>query len=226
MQISVRHNPSFAVARLTMAVGEVAKAETGAMAAMSQGISVEASAEGGVFKALKRRVLSGESFFITSFVCSVEGGWVDVAPYLPGDVQVIEVESGHDVAVTSGCWLAHSSGLMMDSKWRGVRNLFAGEGAFVAKFSGDGAIVVSSYGAMDVHELKEGQGFTVDSGHLAAFDASVTIQPRAVAGIVNSVKSGEAIVVDVAGPGRVWTQTRNRSSLLGWLNDSLNFARK
>lgn len=208
-----------------MSVGEVAKAETGSMATMSQGITVEAKAEGGVFQAWKRSALSNESFFVTSFTCSVEGGWVDVAPYLPGDVQVIEVKSGNDLAVTSGSWLANSSGLLMDSKWGGIKNIFAGEGAFVAKLSGDGAAVISSYGAMDVHELKEGQAFTVDSGHLVAFDSSITIQPRRVAGIMNSMKSGEAVVVDVTGPGRVWTQTRNRASLLNWLTASLPFTR-
>jgi uncharacterized protein (AIM24 family) len=36
-------------------------------------------------------------------------------------------------------------------------------------------------------------------------------------GIVQSFKSGEGLVFDFTGPGRVWTQTRNPNELMGWI---------
>ncbi|MSW81524.1 MAG: TIGR00266 family protein, partial [Actinobacteria bacterium] len=91
MKIDVRHAPTFAVARISMGAGETVKAETGAMAAMSAGVTIEAKMEGGLFKALKRSAMGGESFFVTSYSSASERSWVDVAANLPGDIAVIQV---------------------------------------------------------------------------------------------------------------------------------------
>ncbi len=225
MQVQVRHQPSFAVARLTLAAGETVKAEAGAMAAMSQGITIEAKMEGGFLKALKRSALGGDSFFVTSYNSSVEGGWVDVAAHLPGDIAVVDVTPQQGVAVTRGSWLANASGVEMDTKWGGAKNLFGGEGGFVANMTGTGPVVIGSYGALDLHQLQAGESFTVDSGHLVAYDNTITMQSRTVAGLMTSMKSGEGIVVDMTGPGRVWTQSRNPSALIEWLTTVLPFTR-
>lgn len=226
MQVEVRHQPAFAVARVTMSAQESVKAESGAMAAMSHGVDVQAKMEGGIFKALKRSVLSGESFFVTTYECSVDGGWVDVAAYLPGDIAVIEVTPDRGLGVTRGSWLANESSVSMDTKWGGANNLFGGEGGFVAHMTGAGKVVVSSYGAMDLHELQAGQGFTVDSGHLIAYDDGIAMKTRTVSGVMTSVKSGEGLVIDLTGPGRVWTQTRNPNALVEWLTTVLPFTRQ
>jgi uncharacterized protein (TIGR00266 family) len=226
MQVEVRHQPAFAVARVTMAAGESVKAESGAMAAMSHGVDVQAKMEGGLFKALKRSVLSGESFFVTTYECSVEGGWVDVAAFLPGDISVIEVTPDRGLGVTRGTWLANETSVNMDTKWGGANNLFGGEGGFVAHMTGSGKVVVSSYGAMDLHELQPGQGFTVDSGHLIAYDDGIAMKTRTVSGVMTSVKSGEGLVIDITGPGRVWTQSRNPNALVDWLTTVLPFTRQ
>lgn len=226
MQVEVRHQPAFAVARVTMSAQESVKAESGAMAAMSHGVEVQAKMEGGIFKALKRSVLSGESFFVTTYECSVDGGWVDVAAYLPGDIAVIDVTPDRGLGVTRGSWLANESSVSMDTKWGGANNLFGGEGGFVARMTGAGKVVVSSYGAMDLHDLQPGQGFTVDSGHLIAYDDGIAMKTRTVSGVMTSVKSGEGLVIDITGPGRVWTQTRNPNALVEWLTTVLPFTRQ
>ena len=75
MNITLRHNPGFAVARCTLAPGETIRAESGAMMATSAGVAIEAKATGGLMKSLKRSVLGGESFFITSYTAPAGGGW-------------------------------------------------------------------------------------------------------------------------------------------------------
>ena len=225
MRVEIRHQPGFAVARVIMAQGETVKAESGAMAAMSSGVAVEAKMEGGLFKALKRSALGGESFFVTTYSSSVADGWVDVAAYLPGDIAVITVTPDRGVAVTKGSWLANETTLAMDTKWGGAKNLFGGEGGFVAHMTGAGHVVVASYGALDLQELAPGETLTVDSGHLVAYDDGIAMKTRTVAGLMTSVKSGEGLVVDMTGPGRVWTQTRNPGALVAWLTEVLPFTR-
>ncbi|MBV8958414.1 MAG: AIM24 family protein, partial [Actinobacteria bacterium] len=93
MRIDVRHNPSFAVARVALDPGEELRAESGAMMATSAGVDVKASTQGGVMKGLKRSLLGGESLFITTYTAPASGGWVDVADHLPGDIVVTSVSA-------------------------------------------------------------------------------------------------------------------------------------
>ncbi len=225
MQTEIRHQPAFAVARLTLSTGESVKAETGAMAAMSAGIQIEAKMEGGLFKALKRSALGGDSFFVTTYSSSAEGAWVDVAANLPGDIAIIEVTSDRAVAVTKGSWLANEASVTMDTKWGGAKNLFGGEGGFIAHMTGQGKVVVASYGALDLHTLAAGEAVTVDSGHLVAYDDGVGMVAKTAGGFMNAMKSGEGFVVEMTGPGRVWTQSRNPNGLINWLTQVLPFTR-
>lgn len=225
MRVEIRHQPAFAVARLFLGAGETVKAESGSMAAMSAGITIEAKMEGGLFKALKRSALGGESFFVTTYASTVAEGWVDVAANLPGDIASIDVTGDRGLAVTRGSWLGHESSVDMDTSWGGAKNLFGGEGGFIAHMTGNGKVVVGSYGALDLHALQAGEGFTVDSGHLVAYDDGIGMQTRTVSGLMTSMKSGEGMVVDMTGPGRVWTQSRNPGALVQWLTTALPFTR-
>src|SRR4051794_7304326 len=104
MQAEIHHSPSFALARLTLGGGEQARVEAGAMAAHSPGLELEAKMQGGLMKSLKRSVLGGESLFVSTYTAPPEGGWLDVAPRLPGDVFTIDVE--HAFVLTRGSFLA------------------------------------------------------------------------------------------------------------------------
>jgi uncharacterized protein (AIM24 family) len=55
---------------LSLASGDVVRAEAGAMMYMTDTIEMDAKMEGGLLGGLKRKLLSGESFFITYFRCN------------------------------------------------------------------------------------------------------------------------------------------------------------
>lgn len=227
MRVEVRHSPSFAVARLHLDAGEQARAESGAMALMSFGMNVEAQMQGGFMKSLKRSALGGESMFVTTYTAPAQyTGWVDVAANLPGDLAVIDVSPQRALVLTKGSWLASPTTITIETKWGGSAMLFGGEGGFVVRMEGQGQVIASAYGALDLIELPEGQGFTIDTGHLVAYDDGMNVQVRKVAkGWIQSAKSGEALVMDIQGPGRVWTQSRNPSGLVDWLTQALPFTR-
>ncbi|MFM9136019.1 MAG: TIGR00266 family protein [bacterium] len=224
MLVDIRHAPSFAVARCTLANTEHVKVEAGAMAAMSDGVTLDAKMEGGFLKSLSRSALGGNSFFVTTYTSSVDGGWVDVTAVLPGDITVIESTPDRPLAVTKGAWLANEQSLAMDTKWGGANNLFGGEGGFVSRFDGAGKIVVASYGALDRHALQPGERLVVDSGHIVAYDAYIAMQTRTTGGVMKSLKSGEGLVLEITGPGLVWTQSRNPNGLITWLTNVLPFS--
>ena len=103
MHVEVRHNPSFAAARVTLGPGEELRAESGAMMATSSGVAVQASTQGGVLKGLKRSFLGGESLFITTFTAPDSGGWVDIAHHLAGDIIPATVTPDAPISITKGC---------------------------------------------------------------------------------------------------------------------------
>ncbi|MDQ7805962.1 TIGR00266 family protein [Amycolatopsis sp. A133] len=218
MQVGIRQQPSFAVARLMLAPGEPCQVESGAMMATSYGVQVQSQAQGGIMKGLGRAFLSGESFFISTFTAPPNGGWVDVSANLPGDIQVLTLDGRTGWAVTRGCWLASSHGVQTETKWGGMKNLMGGEGGFLTHATGQGQLLVSCYGAVETITLQQGEMVTVDTGHVVAYADTVQYQIRKVAqGIIQSMKSGEGLVFDFVGPGQIMTQTRNPSALIGWI---------
>jgi uncharacterized protein (TIGR00266 family) len=224
VEVSVRHNPSFSVARVALAPGEVIRAESGAMMATSGGVQVESKAQGGIMKSLKRSVLGGESFFITTFTAPDGGGWVDCAARLPGDIVVLD--AAHGLNLTKGTYLCSAEGVEIDTAWGGFKNLFGGEGGFLIRAGGQGPVTCACYGALDVIDLAEGEAFVLDSGHLVAYTDGTSFTTRKVTkGLMQTVKSGEGLVFEFTGPGRVWTQTRNIDELVGWLTAVLPFSR-
>jgi uncharacterized protein (TIGR00266 family) len=218
VKVDVRHSPSFAVARVELDPGGQFRAESGTMMASSAGVDVQASTQGGVMKGLKRSFLGGESLFITTFTAPDEGGWVDVAHHLGGDIITAEVTAEQPMSITKGCWLASSVGVELDTKWGGFKNMFGGEGGFLVHAAGLGIVLLACYGALDTVTLGAGEQVTIDSGHVVAFGPTVSSQLRKVTGgVVQMLKSGEGLVFDFTGPGWVMTQSRNPSALAAWI---------
>lgn len=218
MKVQLRHHPSSTIARCFLAGGEPMRVESGAMVAHSAGVSLQAKAEGGILAGLKRSVLAGESFFVSTFTAPPQGGWVDVAPALPGDMLNLQISPDRPFFISRGGWIANSHGVQVEGKWGGLANLFGGEGGFGLRAHGDGEVVLGVFGAIDVIDLQPGEPITIDTGHVVAYDLAMnfTIR-RAVSGrSIQSLKSGEGFVFDFTGPGRVLLQTRNPGAFAAW----------
>jgi uncharacterized protein (AIM24 family) len=84
---------------------------------------------------------------------------------------------------------------------------------------------VASFGALDMHPLQAGERMVVDSGHIVAYDAYIAMKAQTTGGVMKSLKSGEGIVLEITGPGLVWTQSRNPNGLVTWLTAVLPFSR-
>ncbi|MCU1643121.1 MAG: hypothetical protein JWN03_3396 [Nocardia sp.] len=198
------------------------RVESGAMVAHSAGVSLAAKVEGGLIAGLKRSVLAGESLFVSTFTAPAEGGWVDVAPALPGDMLALTITQDRPFFISRGGWIANSAAVTVEAKWGGLANLFGGEGGFGLRAHGDGEVVLGVFGAIDVIDLAPGEPVTIDTGHVVAYDLAMNFSiRRAVSGrSLQSLKSGEGFVFDFIGPGRVLLQTRNPGAFAAWAGSS------
>ena len=226
MEIQLRHNPAFSVARAILGPSEAIRAESGAMMAMAADTDLDAKIEGGLMKGLKRSVLGGESLFITTATAASHGGWIDFAPALPGDVTVFDVTPENPLLIQKGSFLCAEHGVEIDTQWGGMRNLFGGEGGFLLRASGQGKVVLSTYGALDRFELQPGQQVIVDTNHMVAFAESVQMElKRASDSSLTSAKTGEGLVFVFTGPGELMMQSRNPDDIVNYVAANMPGAR-
>jgi uncharacterized protein (TIGR00266 family) len=217
MKTEILYRPSYSIAKVQLGPNETINAESGAMLGMSAGVTIETKMRGGLLKSLARSVLGGESFFMNTFHAPAQGGEIMMAPALPGDVAALQLSGGDSLMVQSGSYLASSDGINVDTKWGGAKTFFASEGMIMLKCSGSGSLIISSYGAIHELDLTAGQIYTVDTGHLVAFHETMGFKVRKVGGMKSTLLSGEGLVVDLTGPGKVFLQTRSEDSFLSWL---------
>lgn len=216
MQVEILYRPSYSVARVLLDRNEKIQVESGAMVGMSPNLEMETEAKGGFLKSLSRSMFGGESFFMNTYTGTVDGDSLLLAPPLPGDIAVIEMQ-GETLMVQSGSYLASTEGISVDTKWSGAKTFFGSEGLIMLKVSGSGTLIVSSYGAIHPMELAAGQKYIVDTGHLVSFDAQIGFSVKKVAGWKSTLFSGEGLVVELSGPGKLNLQSRSQDSFLSWL---------
>ena len=76
---------------------------------------------------------------------------------------------------------------------------------------------MSAYGAIESRELGPGQQLTVDTGHMVGWSEGVQYNVRKVGNWKSTMLSGEGLVVDLTGPGRIYLQSRSPEDFLSWL---------
>ena len=85
---------------------------------------------------------------------------------------------------------------------------FGGEGFIMQRLSGQGTAFIEIDGYVCEYTLAQGQSMIVDTGYLAALDASCSIDIKTVGGVKNALLGGEGLFnTVVTGPGRIWLQT-------------------
>jgi uncharacterized protein (TIGR00266 family) len=220
MEVKILYAPSYSMANVKLSPGENIQVESGSMVSMSSGVNIETKAAGGFMKALGRSLLGGESFFMNTFTAPPEGGEINIAPALPGDMFVADI-AGETMLIQSGSYCASSPGVNIDTKWGGAKSFFASEGLILLKARGQGKVILSSYGAIHEIVLGANEKYIVDTGHFVAFEEKLGFQVKRIGGLKSTLLSGEGLVVELTGPGKALIQSRSIDAFLGWLMPKL-----
>ncbi|WP_437776153.1 TIGR00266 family protein [Sorangium sp. So ce1097] len=219
MRDEIRDNPEFGVLHVTFEhAGEQIIAESGAMVARDEAIDMKTSLQGGLASALKRRLTAGESLFQNTFTATAPMQSLRLAPAPEGSIERIILRSGMEVFLQSGAYLASTPGITLDTKWQGAKGFFAG-GLSLLRAYGEGLIWFSSYGGIHAIDVgREHEGYICDNTHLLAFTEGLRYQVRKLAGLKGLFLSGEGLVCEFQGHGRLWLQTRNPGALSAFLH--------
>ncbi len=210
MDVEILHQPDSAIARVTLSAGEELVAEAGCMIAMSGYINAITTLRqgkgGGILGGLKRMV-GGESLFLSVFRSPTTSGEVFLSPKLMGDILLYQM-TGTGLVVQASSYLASESDVDIELGFQGFKSLFSGESIFWLDISGYGSLLLTSFGA--IYEVPVNGEYIVDTGHIVAFEKSLKFDiTKAGSSWVGAFLGGEGLVCRFKGQGRVFCQTHN-----------------
>jgi uncharacterized protein (TIGR00266 family) len=219
MKYDILDSPDFALLQLTLDAGDKIVAESGAMVAMDGQVRIETNMRGGLLGAAKRKLLGGESLFQNTYTAGASGQRLYLAAASEGDLCARQLAAGEEFFLQSGCYVAHhGEQMVLDTKFGGVKGFFSGVGLFMLKVVGPGTVFYGSYGALHAVELDGQAGYTIDTGHIVGFTSGLSYSVGTFGGFKGLFFSGEGLIANFTGKGTVYAQTRNASSLAGFLH--------
>jgi uncharacterized protein (TIGR00266 family) len=197
MKLDILHQPDSSIAKIEMAPNEEIVAEAGAMVAMSSNLDVSTTLRkgkgGGVLGGLKR-MMAGESLFLSVFRTPNEAGEIYLAPKL--------------LIVQSTGYLASTPGVDLELGFQGFKSFFSGESIFWLKISGSGLVLLNAFGG--IYEIDVDGEYVVDTGHIVAFEESLNFRiSKANASWWGAIFGGEGLVCRFSGKGKLYCQTHN-----------------
>jgi uncharacterized protein (TIGR00266 family) len=216
---------------LTLAPGESAVGEPGAMMFTDEGVSIEThmgdgddAGLGSRLAAGFKRSMTGENFFTSVFTNTASRPLrVSFAAPSPGKIIAVELSSvGGALICQKGAFLGGTKGVKLGLafKKRLRAGMFGGEGFIMQRLTGSGTVFIHASGTLASLELRAGEQLKVDTGCLAALTTSVNYDVKYVGNLKTSILGGEGLfLASVKGPGTVWLQSlpiqRLRAMMIG-----------
>lgn len=217
MNFDIRGNPDFGEVVFQLDPQDKILVESGSMSRMTPNLPLDTRIIGSKLGALARKLVGGESLFVGQYGGG-SGGEVAISPSVPGAVVHYKLE-GKPLRLTAGAFLACTSGINLKTRFGGLKALFSGEGAFIIDAVGTGDLFFNTYGAVVEREL-DGE-LVVDTGHLVAWEPQLDYSIGGMGGLKQTFFSGEGLVMNFKGRGKIWLQTRTLGHTAGWLTPFL-----
>lgn len=205
--------------------GESIYCESGAMVMMEATLDLKGQMRGGLGSALMRRFANGESFFQQQIEAVRGNGDCLLSPTMPGGMEVVEV-GARQYLLNDGAFVAATSDVALQVRTQSIGNaLFAKSGGFfLMATSGKGQLVVSGFGSLFSLTVEAGKDVVIDNAHVVCWDSAlhyeISVTTASSGGglggmfgnLVNSVTSGEGVVLRFSGSGKVFLCSRNPGS--------------
>lgn len=209
---------------------ETVVAEAGNMMMMDDGIemhtvfgdgSQEKSGFMGKLAGAGKRVLTGESLFMTTFTnVSNERKTVSFAAPYPGKIIPFDLQKfDGKIICQKDAFLCAAKGVSVGieiQKKLGT-GFFGGEGFIMQKLEGDGLTFVHAGGTIVQKELKEGEVLRIDTGCLVAMTQDVKYDVQLAGGVKTALFGEGLFVATLEGPGTIWLQSLPFGRLAGRL---------
>ncbi|MCI6008276.1 TIGR00266 family protein [Oscillospiraceae bacterium LCP25S3_E10] len=205
---------SLPIVEVNLDPNETIVTQGGGMIWMSPNLKMETSS-GGLGKAFSK-MFSGESIFQNRYTAMGGPGFITLASSFPGSILKFDISPNAPMVVQKSGFLASSAGVELSIFFNRKfgAGFFGGEGFIMQKLSGQGIAFVEIDGYCKQYTLGPGQQLIVDTGNLAAMDATCSMDIQKVPGVKNMLLGGEGLFnTVVTGPGRVFLQSHPISTV-------------
>lgn len=199
------------------APGESMYTQSGGMAWMTDGISMDSNMRGGIGKSLGR-MFAGESLFMATYRAERAGTTIAFASTVAGEILPVDVGTQGGLICQKGSFLCAQEGVNLSVTFtkRFSAGLFGGEGFILQDISGSGMVFLEIDGNKVVKDLGPGEVLKVDTGNVVAFEKTVSYEIETVKGLKNIFLGGEGLFLTrLVGPGKVILQTQNFNEFAG-----------
>ena len=204
---------SFPVVVCHLENGEKMITESGSMVWMTPNMQMETS--GGGLGKMFSRAFSGENLFQNIYTAR-GSGMITFGSSFPGRIVPLEIGPGREMILQKKAFLAAEAGVSLSINFNKKlgSGLFGGEGFIMQRLSGQGVAFAEIDGELVEYQLEAGQQLVVDTGNVAGFEPTVSMNIQQVPGLKNMVFGGEGVFNTLlTGPGKVWLQTMPISSV-------------
>ncbi len=197
--------------------GETMYTQSGGMAWMSEGVSMDSNMRGGLGKSIGR-MFSGESLFMATYKAERPGAMIAFASTVAGEVLPVDIGASGGMICQKGAFLCaeETVNLSVALTKKMSAGFFGGEGFILQDISGSGMVFLEIDGNKVEKQLAPGEVIKVDTGNVVAFEKSVKYEVETVKGLKNIFFGGEGLFLTrLTGPGRVVLQTQNFNEFAG-----------
>lgn len=199
------------------APGESMYTQSGGMAWMTEGISMDSNMKGGLGKSIGR-MFSGESLFMATYKAERAGSMVAFASTVAGEVLPVDVGACGGMICQKGAFLCAQETVNLNVAFtkKFSAGLFGGEGFILQDINGSGMVFLEIDGNKVEKTLAPGEVLKVDTGNVVAFEKTVQYEIETVKGLKNIFLGGEGLfLTKLTGPGKVILQTQNFNEFAG-----------
>ncbi len=207
MDATIREGQAPAVV-ISLAAGETLKSESGAMMFVSGDVTMDVEMPGGLAGGLKRKLLAGESLFLTTYTARGAGAVGITGPF-PGSIRQVELDG--ELICEKHAYLGHVGDVEIEAvtaRSIGAGFTGGGEGFFLQRLKGKGTLWIHGGGDFIDFDLADGQTMQVDTGCMVAVEPTVKYEVKLQGGVAKSLFGGEGLfLVHFTGPGKVTLQT-------------------
>jgi len=218
MKHEIKYKPSYSMLVVNLEQGEKITAESGAMTYMDPNIEAHTrKREKSLFGSIGLTIFGRQSFWVNDYTASNGQGEVAFVSAPVGDIETLEIKPSQGYIIQKSSYIASTENVNLDVKWEGFTKGLFGQGLFMIKVTGNGALFINTFGAIDKHTLESGQTLIVDNFHLVAFSDTCNYKVTKFGGLKETLLGGEGLVTRITGPGDVYIQTKNLREFVEWL---------
>ena len=210
------------VVEIRLMTGEAMYTQSGGMAWMSEGLTLDSNIKGGLMKGIGR-MFTGESLFMATYTAVRPDCIIAFASTVPGRILPVDM-SRTSLICQKGAFLCAQPTVEVSTVFtkKISAGFFGGEGFILQQLKGSGMAFLEVDGDVVEKTLAPGEVMKVDTGNVFAFEPTVSYEIETIKGVKNMLFGGEGLFLTrLTGPGKIYMQTMNIAEFTGRIAQGL-----